>query len=389
MSDKLVFKPYQSRSDLRLKGKSKSAVDRQLLLHSRSHHTVDYTAREEEAKAAAKPLVNHFVGVYDPATGKMQVIEAKKMVVRGAVRAKQASASAMEEKGQKQSMMDLKTDLGQTFGTKKARKVINERVLNAISPQKQPGDKPTEIDGASRAVLDSVGQLTTDMATREELQAVVDEAKPVPVANMEAEEIQDVYEPNVIIGSDILNLVPIREWQEKVRHKEGVQTPSRFVASRVNALAANESATKRLRVLRYLSFVLVFYLLTKPGRAKGTRRIPPREKLKELLSPAPEAVIENIRRKFSDAGEMRKFHIDLLMTHCCVFASIVDNFTVDTQDLRDDLKTDQKTINQYFYEIGGRVKPVSNKAEGRTTHVARLAMPLEFPKQRHIAPRRK
>ena len=288
-----------------------------------------------------------------------------------------------------QSMMDLKTDLGQTFGTKKARKVINERVLNAISPQKKPGDKPTEIDSAGRAVLDSVGKLTTDMATREQLQAVVDEAKPVPVANLDADEIQDVYAPDAIIGSDILNLVPIREWQEKVRHKEGVQTPSRFVASRVNALAANDSATLRLRVLRYLSFVLIFYLVSKPGRTKGTRRIPPREKLKELLSPAPEAVIENIRRKFSEAGEMRKFHIDLLMTHCCVFASIVDNFTVDTQDLRDDLKTDQKTINQYFYEIGGRVKPVSNKAEGRTTQVARLALPLDFPKQRHIAPKRK
>lgn len=49
-----------------------------------------------------KPLVNHFVGVYDPATGKMQVVEAKKMVIRGAVRAKQASASAMEENDQKQ-----------------------------------------------------------------------------------------------------------------------------------------------------------------------------------------------------------------------------------------------------------------------------------------------
>ena len=99
-----------------------------------------------------------------------------------------------------QSMMDLKTDLGQTFGTKKARKVINERVLNAISPQKKPGDKPTEIDSAGRAVLDSVGKLTTDMATREQLQAVVDEAKPVPVANLDADEIQDVYAPDAIIG---------------------------------------------------------------------------------------------------------------------------------------------------------------------------------------------
>lgn len=289
-----------------------------------------------------------------------------------------------------QTNMERKTDLGQTFGTKKAKKAIRENVLNAIAPEKKPGDgSPTKIDNAARAMLDSVGALTSQMATREQLQAVVDEAKPVPKANLEATEIQDVYDPDVIIGSDILNLVPIREWQEKARHKEGIQIPSRFIAARVNAIATNDDALTRLRVLRYMGFVLLFYLGTKPGKQKGTRQLPSREKLRELLSPAPEAVVENIRRKFSDAGTMRKFHIDLLMTHCCVFACIVDNFEVDTENLRDDLRIDQGSINKFFHEIGGRVKPVGSKAEGRQANIARLALPLDFPKQRHIAPRRK
>lgn len=286
-------------------------------------------------------------------------------------------------------MMELKTDLGQTFGTKKARKAIQENVLNAIAPQKKPGDLPTKIDAAARAMLTSVGDVTSTMASREELQAVVDDAKPAPVANLEATEIQDVYDPKRIIGADILNLVPIREWQEKVQHGDSIQVPSRFVASRVNRIAANEDAVTRLRVLRYFFFVLLMYLHTKPGRERGTRMLPSREKLRELLAPAPEAVIENIRRKFSDAGQMRKFHTDLLMTHCCVFACIVDNFEVDTQNLRDDLKLDQQSINKYFYEIGGRVKPVVNKDTKTTVQVARLTLPLEFPKQRHIAPKRR
>lgn len=328
------------------------------------------------------------------------------MTVRGAVRAKQASAAATGERDAKQvchdasllmahftnltqTMMELKTDLGQTFGTKKAKKAIQENVLNAIAPQKKAGDAPTKIDAAARAMLSSVGEVTSTMASREELQAVVDEAKPVPVANVDATEIQDVYDPKKIIGADILNLVPVREWQEKVQHKESIQVPSRFVAARVNRVAGNEEAVTRLRVLRYFFFVLLFYLHSKPGKARGTRSIPPREKLRELLAPAPEAVIESIRRKFSDRGEMRKFHIDLLMTHCCVFACIVDNFEVDTQNLRDDLKIDQKTMNGYFHEIGGRVKPVSNKDTKTTIHVARLTLPLNFPKQRHIAPKRR
>jgi DNA-directed RNA polymerase I subunit RPA49 len=287
-------------------------------------------------------------------------------------------------------MMDRRADLGQTFGTKKAKKALEDAVLNAISPSKKNGDNtPTKIDNSTRAILGSVGEIASTMTSREDLQAIVDAAKPVPKANLEADEIQDVYDPKNIIGSDILNLVPIREWQEKAKHKDSIQVSSRYVAARVNAIASSEESVTRLRVLRYLYFVLLFWLHTKPGRQRDTRQLPPREKLKEALQPAPEAVIENIRRKFSDAGTLRKFHTDLLIAHCCVFACIVDNFEVDTQNLKDDLKLEQKKMNQYFHEIGARVRQVSNKAEGRTTHVARLALPLKFPQQRHFNPKRR
>ena len=284
--------------------------------------------------------------------------------------------------------MDRKVDLGQAFGTKKAKKVLQNNVLNAISPRKKTNDPPTVIDSAGRAILDSVGAVTADMATREELEAVMDSAKPVPRAATDATEIEDVYDPAVLIGADILKLVPIREWQENVRRNESIKVPSRFVAGRVNTLAANEAAEDRLRVLSYMLYVILFYLHSKPGHERGSRKIPPRDKLKELLQPAPEAVIENIRRKFSDGGIMRKFHSELLMTHCCAFACIVDNFDVDTQNLRDDLRVDQKSINQYFHEIGARVKAISDKAEGRKIHIARLSLPLDFPKHKYIVQRR-
>ncbi|GAB0133564.1 hypothetical protein EsDP_00001971 [Epichloe bromicola] len=387
ISPKMTFHPYQPRDSP--KTKSKNGFTKELLLHSRTHQTLDYTAREEEPSGSAR-LLNHFVGVYDPKNGKLDVVEAKRMVVRGLVRAKQVAEMSTSESEIDKSTMERRIDLGQTFGTKKAKKAIREKALNAIAPQRKAGDAPAEINPAGKAVLQSVGQITTQMSTKEQLQAEVDEAKPVPKANLDAQDIQDVYDPNSIIGADILNLVPIREWQERAQHKEGIQTVSRFVAARVNAIATNNDAITRLRVLRYFNFVLTFYLSTTPGKQRSTRKVPPRDKLRELLSPAPEAVVENIRRKFSDAGVLRKFHIDLLKAHCCAFACIVDNFEVDTQNLRDDLRLDQRGINNYFHEIGCRVRPVSKKAEGgQTIQVARLTLPLHFPKQRTIAPRRK
>lgn len=286
-------------------------------------------------------------------------------------------------------MFERKAELGQIFGTKKAKKAIQDTTLNAISPQKKPGadTTPSQIGAASRAMLNSVGEITSNMASREQLQADVDDAKPVPKANLEATEIYDVYDPKILIGRDVLNLVPVREWQEKAKHGDNIQVSSRYVASRVFDIARNPEATDRLRVLRYYYFVLLFYLSTSPGREKGTRRILQREKLVELLDPAPEAVVENIRRKFSESGTMRKFHTDLVLTYCCAFACIVDNFEVDTQNLKDDLRIDQKSINQYFHEIGGKVKP--SKKDGRTVHMGKLTLPLDFPKQRHLAPKRR
>ena len=58
----------------------------EMLLHSTSHRLMDYTARESLPNDAAQAM-RHFVGLFDPTSGKLELIEAKKMVVRGSVRA--------------------------------------------------------------------------------------------------------------------------------------------------------------------------------------------------------------------------------------------------------------------------------------------------------------
>jgi DNA-directed RNA polymerase I subunit RPA49 len=69
-----------------------------MILHSTSHRTLDYTAREDEPAVGARPL-KHYIAIYDPKTRKMEVVEARKMTVRGTVRAKQAPPEALEPPG--------------------------------------------------------------------------------------------------------------------------------------------------------------------------------------------------------------------------------------------------------------------------------------------------
>lgn len=96
--------------------------------------------------------------------------------------------------------------------------------------------------------------------------------------------------------------------------------------------------------------------------------------------------------------EMTKWHVDNLITHIAALSLIVDNFETDTHDLREDLRLDAKQMGQYFHEIGCRVgapteaerlKLKITKAEAASHRVARLRLPLEFPKVRNLPAKRR
>ncbi|EGU74305.1 hypothetical protein FOXB_15188, partial [Fusarium oxysporum f. sp. conglutinans Fo5176] len=167
----IPFHSYAPKNGAKSKGKQpESAAEKDFLLHSNAHRSMDYTVKSDEPRGK-KPALNHFLGIYDPKTGKLEVVEAKKMTMRASVRARQGAAATSGQRDNSQTMLQLKTDLGQTFGTKKAKKAIQENVLNAIAPQKKAGEEPAKIDAAARAMLNSVGEVTSTMSSREELQA--------------------------------------------------------------------------------------------------------------------------------------------------------------------------------------------------------------------------
>ncbi|ORY69580.1 RNA polymerase I associated factor, A49-like protein [Pseudomassariella vexata] len=362
-----------------------------LFLHSSSHRTLDYTAREDGA-AASEAHLRHYIGILDPMTGQLSVIEAKKMAVRGKVRAQQAPEDNIAERTASKTLMQQRTDLGEAFGTKKARKAIADITQNAISSHKSMPNadgKTKKLDASSMAIMESLQEVTQAMATREQLQAAVDGAKPVPPGNFDAEEIQDVYKPEDLIGFEILNAIPIKDWQDSIKKKENLETPFRFISSRIYPIAEGPNPAKRLKILRYLNFLFEFFKACKPGKARGSLRLPPKEKLAERLADAPQPVIESIRRKFSQNGDVSKFHIQLLRTYCCAIAAIVANYEFETSYIRMDMGLDEKEFAMYFREIGGKIShPVSKDTKGKM-QFAKLALPLEFPKVRFMAPKRR
>lgn len=286
-------------------------------------------------------------------------------------------------------MRELRNDLGQTFGTKKARKAIASLTENAIDPDKAAKIAAgnlgkSKLDSNTSAMLASMAEATAGMATRAELQAAVDNAKPRPSANLAAENVNEVYTIESLVGLDIMKSMPARDWQDSIKAKQEIISMSRHVANRIEKASLD---VQKLKTLRYLENLLAFYNASKPRRS--SRQVPKKEDLRAALAGMPDVVVENIRRKFSTGNEMTKYQVDLLITHVCALALIVDNFEVDMYDLREDLKLETKDMARYFSEIGARVASIGalegkklglDKAGMAQRRIAKLKLPLEFPK---------
>lgn len=286
-----------------------------------------------------------------------------------------------------QNMRGLRSALGQTFGTKKARKAIASVTENAISPDKsaRQANGATKLESASAAMIANMAATTAGMSTQAQLQEAADAAKPRPKANLNATEVKDVYSVDSLVGLDTMKLVPVRQWQEMVKSGKQVFVNSRHVAERIVNAAMH--GVEKLKLLRYMLLLIEFYNACQPTR--GGRKLPRRDETKKILGDMPEAVLEGIKRKFSDAGVMSKFKVDLLITHLCALALLVDNYEVDMYNLKEDLKLETKPMEQYFREIGAKSSALSqvmaksknlDKVQAAQRKMAKLKLPLDFPK---------
>lgn len=288
----ITFKPYRSRHQ------------NKLLLHSAEHTCLQYTAREEK-DGSSESLLQDYVGVYDPATRKLQVVQVPKLTVRVDLQKWRANefAQQLDAREGKQrgingeaeiSAAGKKRALIAEFGSKKSKKAISDFTENAIT---QGGDVAVQDDIIASAISQTTKDPKLAMPTTEELAAAVDSSKPRPVANIGAEFPADVYPINTIVGKDLMGLIPIKDWVEAVRAGQGVKMHSAFVAHRMFKLAKAKEIQK-LKVLRYILLCINFNSALK--HSKGAKRIPHKDKLAPLMGEdIPGPVIDAIRRKFA------------------------------------------------------------------------------------------
>ncbi|OJD24019.1 hypothetical protein ACJ73_04622 [Blastomyces percursus] len=400
----------------------------EILLQSSAHPRIDFVGKEGENELDT--LWNHYVAVYDPDAGKLELVEARKMTVRGCVR-RVARKAINDGEGDgdvvTKSNWAQRTALTEAFGTKQSRKAIQSIAENALLSNAPAGSVPT---AAESALLSSIPKEHTSTSVsgspQKTAQAEIQAAKPLPQPNLSATHPSQVYAIDTLVpnGLSALRTMPVHEWQAAIGAGEPVLSSSRFVAHRVDHVVRSGDMTQ-LQLLRYIMILIELSRSLKPSRggagagstavAAGSKKLPPREDLRRILSSSssssaqsstsnkqthlPDSFLDALRRKFVPQRTfLSKADITFLHTTICALSLHIppeagfapNELATDPADLRDDLSLEYQTIQQYFRELGCKVeKPregefakwgVRSKVEAGARRIARLKVPVEFPK---------
>lgn len=269
---------------------------------------------------------------------------------------------------------------------------VTENAIDPTKANRDPTKAPLKLDSAATAMLANMAEATASMATKAELDASMNAAKPRPQANTETTDITKVYTVDTLIGKDTMAAMQVRTWQVAMRDGKNVQVASRFVANRLLKFKDN---VEKLKMLRYMLLLIDFFNNTTPGR--DGRKLKRPDDLKLILDGQPESLLQSIKRKFADGPLMSRHNADLLITHVCAIALVLENYELDTWDLKEDFKLELNPMSQYFKEVGAKVVNMPegyrkglgiDKAAAAQRRVARLKIPLEFPTTKFVRARR-
>lgn len=370
------FQPYsKSKSSKNAHATAKPSTH-DLLLHSSTHPRLDYSA--EKSVSPLEEHLSHYIAIYNPESNSLDLQPAYHL----SLRAKLRTEAPDEDGNHRRTYAQQREELGREFGTKKAKKAIASKTDNAIT--KGAAKK----DDVQSAILESMADLTSPKKAEAEADNLA--SKPIPKPNLAAESVEDVYTFNTLIPQNDARLVPVKEWQDKIRDEEDIRFNHRCIAIRLKALATSDNILK-LKALAYLSLLLEFHDSLQNAH-RGTKKVPKKDVLSKKLALWPEALVDSVRRRFSNADhELPKWHLDNLYTHIAAVSLYIDGFVSNMTSLREDLKMENKQLAQYFIELGCKVTPPNetyrqrlgiSKAQAATVRIAALKLPLELPKPR-------
>ncbi|OCT50698.1 DNA-directed RNA polymerase I subunit A49 [Cladophialophora carrionii] len=251
-------------SDLTFTGYSKKETSGRssLLLQSSKHPTIDYVATESGTTNATEKHLKHYVAIFDAASNKLKVMEAKKMTVRSTVRVPDRE-SEDEEEAEVKATPSSRAALTQAFGTKKSKRAVASMAENRLLARDGETDNPV-----SAAILNSINQEDEDdsEAGLAGGPATARANKPLPPVDLNTTDISKVYDLSQLVHpgpwKTTLSQMQIAFWRDCIQKNKPIPTSMRFVATRISYLGPkhlkdpdNTEILQKLQLLRYIQLL--------------------------------------------------------------------------------------------------------------------------------------
>ncbi|RMZ86074.1 hypothetical protein DV737_g164, partial [Chaetothyriales sp. CBS 132003] len=386
--------------------RKKESGETELLLHSASHDTVDFSAVESQTVDVNERHLKHYVAVFDPSNSRLNITEAKKLTVRRQVRKFTLNNDAEgdeDENGGAAPVYSSRAALTEAFGSKKSRKAVASMAENRLIANSTSSDDPL-----AKAILST-------------------SAKPLPRANLKATDVAEVYALSTLVvpqpTAATLDSMPISEWKRRVSKKKPVSSRYRFIAHRVGILGqrhvekpSDKSILETLQILRYIEFLLDVhrYVSSLPQK----QRLPHADQWPDTAIKdghhMPANTVKQVAMHFFPDSALTNFSLTRLRTFILALTLRIPPglavsagagmLAVEPSDVLLDLALDRSTGTRLYRELGCKVESVKEAERTRwrlkvleestsqsaaaaggplstkKPMFAKLMLPLDFPK---------
>lgn len=211
---------------------------------------IDYEGREPEEDMEVE---RHYVGIYDPVTGDVEMYPAPRVLIRREIRSLREKNAELAKRNTttevstvylfKKFFLNLVCFLGQyysaraalggEFGSKKSKKAIERRDLNKINVNEMDASITTSI-------VSHVGENIESMPTKQDLEKEHIKKRLLPPHRTEGiTSPAQIYNLDDVVSKDELDLVFVRDWVKGAEAGKRIDVLYAFLPSITPLLRTN------------------------------------------------------------------------------------------------------------------------------------------------------
>lgn len=375
-----------------------------LLLHADDDNLI-YEAKSDTTQETPDLGSNYYVAIYDSKNKKIDLFKSTPILNTKVIPKSKYhfNGPSIRQHNLNQLSITKRNELGQEFGTKRAKKMISNLAANKIDSDNIINDKQDNI-------VESLKHTTEALPTLDEMTKNVTNDRPTPKCNVSAVNTEDIYPITNIIPTKEYNMIrvdfflsnPNNDSVEDLLSSKLQYLPfsnSKYVKEHLtkilNSKTNKHSQVKQLKLLYYVSLLF--------GTFEYRRSTSNKQVLLEKLNEPSELLVDGIlsrftTNKFSQKTNTSKnnkslfiidpYHEDKLLCYLLILILHIDNFSVLIPPLAQELSLKPSKLTSLFRAIGCQIKPLTvTQAEAynlsrnsvQSYKVASLKVPFKEP----------